>query len=225
MTEPVTTATGALATIADRLKDWPLWMFTALALTLTVFWAIPDFRELVSLTTAHVIGFGATAGWIFTGCRTVGPGIRAFHAFRAASEARVRFVVTSDERQCFWGTAKQTDGSIVTQVSGHFLVTNRTNERLYLTTARLIRPKIRGEELPGLLTLRALDSNMHGTASVSGHFVPPKATLPASATILIRGMPKQKSGVMQAVIEFADANGHSERLDLKLDHIPGQQVA
>jgi hypothetical protein len=44
-----------------------------------------------------------------------------------------------------------------------------------------------GEELPGLLTLRALDSNMHGTASVSGHFVPPKATLPASATILIRG--------------------------------------
>jgi hypothetical protein len=27
------------------------------------------------------------------------------------------------------------------------------------------------------------------------------------------------------VIEFADANGHSERLDLKLDHIPGQQVA
>jgi hypothetical protein len=82
-----------------------------------------------------------------------------------------------------------------------------------------------GEELPGLLTLRALDSNMHGTASVSGHFVPPKATLPASATILIRGMPKQKSGAMQAVIEFADANGHSERLDLKLGHIPGQQVA
>jgi hypothetical protein len=38
-------------------------------------------------------------------------------------------------------------------------------------------------------------------------------------------MPKQKSGAMQAVIEFADANGHSERLDLKLGHIPSQRVA
>ena len=81
---------------------------------------------------------------------------------------------------------KQKDGSTVTQVSGHFLVSNRTDERLYLTTARLLRPKVRGEELPGLLTVRALDSSMHGTASVSGHFVPPKVTLPVSATILIR---------------------------------------
>jgi len=53
---------------------------------------------------------------------------------------------------------------------------------------------------------------------VSGHFVPPKATLPASATILIRGMPRQIAGVMHAVVEFADADGHKERVNLKLDN-------
>ncbi len=218
MTEPVTTTTGALATIAGRLKDWPLWLFTAIALTLTVFSAVPGFRQLVSPATTHAVAFGAIAAWIFAGCRAVAPGIRAFHAYRAASAARVQFVVTPVEHQCIWAMAKQKDGSTVTQVSGHFLVSNRTDERLYFTTARLVRPKIRGEELPGLLTIRALDSNMHGTAGVSGYFVPPKATLPASATILFRGMPRQKSGVMRAVIEFADANGHRERVNLKLDN-------
>jgi hypothetical protein len=193
-----------------------LWLFTAIALTL--FSAVPDFRQLVAPATAHAIAFGAVAAWIFTGCRAVAPGFQAFQAYRATSDAQIRFVVTPIDHQCTWATAKQEDGSIVTQVSGHFLVSNRTDERLYLTTARLLRPKIRGKELAGLLTMRALDSNMHGTASVSGHFVPPKATLPASATILIRGMPRQIAGVMHAVVEFADADGYKERVNLKLDN-------
>jgi hypothetical protein len=217
MTEPVTT-TGALASIAAALKDWPLSLFAAAALALSVFSAVPEFRELVSLPAARGILFGAVAAWIFAGCRAVTPVIQAFHAYRAASDARVRYVITPIEHQCFWHMAKQPDNSIVTQVSGHFLAKNRTDERLYLTTARLIRPKIRGKELPGILTMRALDSNMHGTAHVSGHFIPPKATLPISITIMIRGTPRQKSGTMRAVIEFADANAHKERVTVKIDN-------
>lgn len=189
MTEPITTTTGALATIAERLKDWPLWLFTAIAITLTVFWAVPDFRQLASPAVAHTIAFGAIAAWIFAGCRAVAPGIQALQTYRAASAARVDSW-SPIEHQCIWVTARQKDGSLLTQVSGHFLIRNRTDERLYLTTARLVRPKIRGKELPGVVTMRDLDSNLHGTASVSGYFVPPKATLPASATILIRGSPR-----------------------------------
>jgi hypothetical protein len=217
MMEPVTT-TGTLASVAAALKDWPLSLFAAVALTLSVFLAVPEFRELVSLPVAHGILFGTVAAWIFAGCRAVTPVIRAFHAYRAASEARVHYVITPIEHQCFWNMAKQSDNSIVTQVSGHFLVKNRTDERLYLTTARLVRPKIRGKELPGLLTMRALDSNMHGTAHVSGHFIPPKATLPISITILIRGTPRQKSGMMRVMIEFTDANAHKERVTVKIDN-------
>lgn len=116
MTKPVTT-TSALASIAAALKDWPLSLFAAVALTLSVFSAVPEFRELVSLRVAR-----AVAAWIFAGCRAVTPAIRAFHAYRAALEARVHYVITPINHQCFWSVAKQPDNSVVTQVAGHFLV-------------------------------------------------------------------------------------------------------
>ena len=100
----------------------------------------------------------------------------------AASEARVKFIVTPIEHQCFWGDFKQVDGSVVTQVSGHFMVKNRAAS-LQLMAARLIAPRIKGEVLPGLLTMQAVGSRMHGTAWVSGHSIPAQAALPVAATI------------------------------------------
>jgi hypothetical protein len=71
--------------------------------------------------------------------------------------------------------------------------------------------------LPGALTMQLPGkSRMHGTAYVSGTFIPPQATLPVAATILIRGTPQQKSGPMSAVIEMADANAHKERVKLQI---------
>src|SRR5205823_8528511 len=35
-----------------------------------------------------------------------------------------RFVVTPIEHQCFWGVAKQFDGSFVTRVPGHYAIKN-----------------------------------------------------------------------------------------------------
>src|SRR5260370_26913790 len=126
----------------------------------------------------------------------------------------MKFVATPVEHRGFWGTARQQDGSIVTQVSGHCLIKNRTSDRLYLTTARLVRPRIKGEVLPSLLTMQAVNGNIHGTAHVSGHFIPPGATLPAAFTVLIRRAPRQKSGPMRAVLEFADADAHAERVQV-----------
>jgi hypothetical protein len=83
-------------------------------------------------------------------------------------------------------------------------------------TARLIRPRVKGEVLPGILTIQATSSRMHGTAYVSGSFIPPEYTLPVSATILIRGVPKQKTGVMAATIEMSDADANTERVKLQI---------
>jgi hypothetical protein len=215
--EPVSATTGTWAKIAAELKDWPLWLFAAVALSLTVFVLVPEFWQLVSVPTRRAVLFAAVVAWIFAACRAVTPIVHAFHAYRAASEARIKFVVTPVEHQCFWGVSKQTDGSFVTQVSGHFLVKNRTDEPLHLTTAKLIRPRIHGEALPGLLTMQSPNSNMHGTAHVSGYFIPPQATTPVASTILIRGVPKQKPCTfMNAVLEMADANAHKERVKLKI---------
>ena len=89
--EPIS-AIGALAKTAALLKDWPLWLFTAVALTLTVFSSTEEFWELLPPAGGRAIAFVAIAAWIFTGCRAVAPGIRAFHAYRDAAAARIRFV-------------------------------------------------------------------------------------------------------------------------------------
>jgi hypothetical protein len=79
MTEPVT-ATGALAGAATKLKDWPLWLFVAVALTLTVFGSVPEFRELAPPPYPHVVLFGAVAAYFFAGCRAVSPATQAYRA-------------------------------------------------------------------------------------------------------------------------------------------------
>jgi hypothetical protein len=53
--------------------------------------------------------------------------------------------------------------------------------------------------------MRALDNNMHGTAHVADHFIPPKATMPISTTILFRRAPRLKSDTMYAVKEQVTA--------------------
>ena len=214
--EPVSTTTGAWARIADALKDWPFWLCVALALSLTALVLTPRFYTLLRPTAGTAVQFAAVVAWVLAVCGAAAPIAAAFRAYRAKAEARTKFVVTPIEQQCVWGVAKQSDGSFVTQVTGHFLVKNRTSENLYLVTSKLIRPKIKGEVLPGLLTMQAPDSDIHGTACVSGHFIPSGATIPVVALILIRGVPKQKSGTWSAILEVADANAHKQRVPLKL---------
>jgi hypothetical protein len=129
----------------------------------------------------------------------------------------MKFVATPIESQSFWAIAKQTDGSYVTQITVRCMVKNRTGEPLHLLKAKLIRPKINGEELAGFVTMQAPDSKMHGTAYVSGYNIPAGHTLPASATILHRGMPKQRSGTLTATIEFQDADTNRVRIQIVLN--------
>jgi hypothetical protein len=65
--DPLGTATGLWAKIAKQLKDWPLWLFFAVAISLTVFVVVPEFRQLVSPTAAKGILFAAVVAWIFAG--------------------------------------------------------------------------------------------------------------------------------------------------------------
>ena len=215
MTEPISTA-GAWTKIADTLKEWPLWLLVGGALSLSVFLVVPQFGALVSPPTRSGVLFAAVVAWILTVCRSVTPAVQAWRLWRAEARARIRFVITPIEHQCFWGVSRQTDGSVVTQVSGHFMVKNRTASALHLMTARLVKPRLSGEVLPGLLTMRAVDSHMHGTAHVSGHAIPPHQTLPVSMTILVRGAPRQKAGMLDAIIEMADADANKERVHLTI---------
>ncbi len=202
--EPVSATTGTWAKIAAALKDWPLWLFVAVALSLTVFALVPEFRQLASPAAGSGVLFAAIVAWIFVVCRAVTPIVHAFHAYRTASEARVKYVITPIEQQCFWAVAKQPDNSFLTQIVGYFIVRNRTDERLYLTGIKVIKPKIPGQRLPGLLAVESPQPNMRGEVRPGRFFILPQSTSSLHATILIHGVPKQKSGDMSAVLEVAD---------------------
>lgn len=104
----------------------------------------------------------------------------------------------------------------MTQVGLQCMVKNRSTEPLYIMKARVIKPKIRGEVLPGLVGTRAPDASIYGTPHVSGHHIGAGQTLPVACTLLIRGVPRQKSGPMLATIEFEDADRHRERTKVVL---------
>jgi hypothetical protein len=98
--EPVGT-TSSMAKIAGALKDWPLWLFVAVALSLSIFASIAQFRELVPPAGRTGILFAITVAWIFTASRAATPILRALHTYRTTSEARIKFVATPVEHQCF----------------------------------------------------------------------------------------------------------------------------
>jgi hypothetical protein len=75
--EPVST-TGAWAKTLGIIKDWPLWLLVAVAVSLTVFVAVPDFRHLVVSPAANsVVFYGVIVAWIFVAARGAKPAFEA----------------------------------------------------------------------------------------------------------------------------------------------------
>jgi hypothetical protein len=83
--------------------------------------------------------------------------------------------------------SRQADGTDVTQLAVHCMVKNRSTEPLHVMKARVIKPKIRGEELPGLVATRSAHASTYGTPHVSGHSIGAGQTLPIVCTLLYRG--------------------------------------
>ena len=123
-----------------------------------------------------------------------------------------RFHLTAVPQQSHWSSAKQADDSIVTQVATRLLVKNRTPDPLALVRSRLVSPKIRGEIVHDDVSVRSVDENIYGTAH-SGYVVPPGMSLPASALIMIRGVPRRKLGKqVRATIGVTDDEGHEQKV-------------
>lgn len=213
--EPTSSA-GAYAKTLSLIKDLPLWLLTGVALSLIVFLYVPAFHDLASPTARPWVIFAAILFAILALCRFVSVVIAYASTRRAGRELRRTFHLTPIIEQCFISTSKQPDGSMVTQISAHFLAKNRTDKPLYLASARVIKPKIAGDHIQSLLLIKAVQGNMYGTAHVSKHFVPPHDTLPASLTILTRGTPKKCGKEIDTVLAVSDDDGNEQSVRLRL---------
>jgi hypothetical protein len=210
--DPATTNLGAR--ILAAIKEWPLWTLVAVALSLSVMLAVPDFRGLL-FPSVTILIFVVVVAWIFVVARAAQPIYDAVSAHRRHREEKRHFFVSPVEAQSHWGFSKQPDGSYITQLSLHCLVTNRSARPLYPTTARLIRPKIKGEALPNPIFIASPEGGTFGTAAISRNYIQPGGTLPISVLIMVRGRPKQKDGPMHATIDIDDADGHRERIRVR----------
>lgn len=65
--------TGVLARALDGIKQWPIWLFVAIALSLTVFVVVPDFLNLAPPTLRAALVFSTIVAWIFSCARAAKP--------------------------------------------------------------------------------------------------------------------------------------------------------
>jgi hypothetical protein len=198
----------AWAKVVSTLKDWPLWLLIAVAISTSVLYGASPFWQLVPPTESGWVFYAMIVAWVFVLCRATISGFYVW--YQEYSKTHAKFIVTPIESQCLWSVSRQPDGSYVTHISGSFMVKNLTQEPLHLMKARLLRPRIRGEALRELITMHA----MHPGIVVN--YIRPSATLPIATNIIIRGVLRQRDGVMNAVVEITDTNANKERVRVKL---------
>jgi hypothetical protein len=208
--EPATTRLGMR--LSSAMKSWPLWLLFAVALSVSVILAVPDFRAVVVPSGTMAVTCAVIVAWFFVLTRAIKPTLNLGSKYRHGREFARHVIVTPLEQQCRWSIARQPDGSYVTEFAVHFVVRNRLSVSLYPTDARLIKPKVRSELMPKpRLFIGPLEGRTHGTAAVSGNQIPAGATIPVSCMVTMRGMPKQRPGRLAATIEIKDSAGHCVR--------------
>lgn len=102
---------------------------------------------------------------------------------------------------------------MITQIVADFAVKNQSSVPIGLTTTRVIKPKIKGESVMGMTTVRAQRGAMHGTAHESDHRIASGSTLPARSVVMIRGVPRQDEALPMAVtFGICDEDGNEQRV-------------
>jgi hypothetical protein len=213
--------TEGIAKFLDVLRNLPLWLFAGLAIGTGVILGVPQIALVLpaSLHPSVVItcvlsgalaiaqATALTVGWV--------------HRWRASRIARKTFHLTANAMQSHWSASRQADDSIVTQVAVRMLAKNLTDLPVALTGCRLIWPRIRGEVVHEDVSVRAVDRNIYGTAAESGHFIPGHMSLPASAHIMIRGVPWPKpKKVVHVTVGVKDDEGNEQKIKLRMRVMP-----
>lgn len=206
-------ATQTAAKTLEVLKDVPLWLLTGLAIAAGVLLWVPRFAASLQSAIRPFVVIAAVVFGVLAVVRAVALLLERIPAWSAARDERRRFHLTPEPQQSFWSSAKQADDSIVTQVVARFVVKNRTAEPLALAHARLVKPRIRGEVVHDDVSVRAVGSNIYGSPAHSGYFIPPKMVLPATASVMFRGVPWWTPRKRVRVrIGIADDEGHEQFL-------------
>lgn len=209
---PAEGATG-LEKFVEAVKDLPAWLLSAFAVASGILLFVPAVNDELPKTyrpwlLVALVVFGVLA--LFKWIMVI---FGAWRVSRAAASARKSFHVIPVTHQCHWSSTKQADGSIVTQVAAHLSVKNLSTTPIGLTSARVIRPKISGEVLMSMVTVREQLGHMHGTAHMSDYRIASGTVLPAHVLIMIRGLPRGADDRdLDVTLGISDEDGNEQRV-------------
>jgi hypothetical protein len=213
MTEPITTFSSAVARGLSAIKDFPLWMLTAIALSLIVIRSVPELSGEIPQQTRRWITVAATVAVIFAACRFGSVIFSQVKQYRIDKEARRTFHLTPIPYRSFWHPVQQKDRTIVTQIRVELMAKNRTDKILRLLAAYVIKPKISGEILQVMIATGANPYNYEPDS------LPPSETMHTTVVIMIRGFPgrlRKNLPDLAAVLALADDEGNEQRVRLTL---------
>jgi hypothetical protein len=104
-------------------------------------------------------------------------------------------------------------------------VKNLTDNPLALVGVRLVKARVRGDVASSDVSVRAVDRNIYGDAFSSGHAIPPGMALPASAHLMIRGVPwREPKTQVRVTIAITDDEGWEERVTMTMRVMPKPQA-
>ncbi|ROZ78265.1 hypothetical protein [Ramlibacter sp. WS9] len=204
--------TDLTAKFVSAVKDLPAWLLTALAIAAGLLLFVPQIngelpKDYRPWLVVSVVLFGVLAAF-----KWINVLVAAWRGGRIEAKARKTFYMTPIAQHCRWSVAKQADGSLVTQIVADFAVKNQSAAPIGLMRVRIIKPKIRGEVLTDMITVREQRGHMHGTA----HFdyrIAPGTSLPSRAMVMIRGKPRKDEGEdLTVVFGVSDEDGHEQHV-------------
>ena len=154
-----TEAANGFGKFVDAIKSLPAWIFIAFAVASGLLLFAPaitsdlpqSFRPWLVIS---LVVFGVLAFFKLTDVL-----IGFLWSARVASNARKTFHLTPITQHCHWSVAKQQDGSTLTQFVADFNVKNQSSAPVGLMGARVIKPKMKGEILHDVVTVRAQNSS------------------------------------------------------------------
>lgn len=206
---------NSFSRFVEVIKDLPLWLFTAFAVSAALMLFVPQINAELPKEYRPWLVFSATLFGVLTLAKLTNTIITMWRVRQTETKARRTFYVTPIAQNCRWSVAKQADGSLVTQLTADLSVKNQSDAPIGLMRARIIKPKIRGEVLHDLITVREQHGHLHGTAYVSGYRIAPGTSLPARAMVMIRGTPRNNEGEdLTVVLGISDEDGFEQRVNV-----------
>jgi hypothetical protein len=205
----------------ETVKDLPAWLISALAVAAAILLFEPSINAELPKTYRPWLVVAFVVFGVLALFKWASVAISALRASRVAAKARKTFHVTPIAKHCHWSSSKQADGSIVTQISAHFSVKNQSAGPIGLTNARVISPKIRGEVVEDMVTVRAQHSRMYGSARTSDYRIEPATTLPAHVLVMIRGVPRvDEDRDLKVTLAISDEDGNEQRVCVVCKGVP-----